>query len=127
MPGFLQPDPVLLAFAAIKEWVYLTGLLVFAVIRVPFLRRPALWAGLLGLGLTAIFVAGVALTPILGLSSGPLFLAGGMVGGMVAPLLCSLPLFAAAVMPGRRFWGFDLLHLLWFGGLVGLWVYSVTA
>ena len=127
MSGFLQPDPVLLAFALVKEWIYLVLLLPFALLRAPLCRGPARRAALLGLGLTCVFVAAVFLPSILGLSSGPLFRLGGFVGGMAVPLVCSAPLLAAAVLPGRRFWGLDALHLIGVAGLIGLWVYSVTS
>lgn len=131
MPQFLQPDPVLLAFLGFKQGLYLEILILFAALRALLARDRARWAALSALVLSILFVAAKWLPPVLGQSSGPLFLLGGWVrgslGGMSAPLLCSVLLLAAAILRGRRFWGVDLLHLLWFGALLGLWGYTIWA
>ena len=127
MLEFLQPDPVLLAFATVKEWIYLIFVLIFGLIRTPLLRARAFQSAALGLGLTGLFVAATFLPSLLGQSSGLLFRLGGFVGGMAVPVLCSVPFLAAAVLPGRRFWPLDALHALAFLGLLGLWIYSLVS
>ncbi len=129
MSSFLQPDPVILSFLAYKQVIYLEALVLFALLRAVLSRGASRLAALAALLLAALFVAAKWLPPSFNLSSGPLVLLGGWVrtslGGMTAPILCSLLLLAAAVLPGRRFWGIDAIHGLGFAALLGLWGYSI--
>lgn len=128
MPSFLEPDPILLAFFAIKQGIYLEGLILFAALRTLLAQDTARRCAAIALFLSAIFVASKWVPPVIGLSQGPVFLLGGWVrtslGGMSAPLICSGLLIAAAFVRGRRYWGLDLLHGLAFAGLIGLWIYT---
>lgn len=129
MPSFLEPDPIILGFLAYKQVIYLEGLVLFALLRTLLSRGASRRAALAAFGLAALFVAAKWLPPVLNLSSGPLPMLGGWVrtslGGMTAPILCSALLLAAAVLPGRRFWGLDALHALAFTALLGLWGYTL--
>ncbi len=129
MPSFLNPDPVILAFLGLKQVVYLEVLVLFGLLRAALCRGPARRAALAGLVLAIVFVAAKLLPPVYGIAEGPLFRLGGWVrvavGGMAAPLICSGLYLAAAVLPGRRCWGLDLLHGAWFAALLGLWGYTV--
>ena len=131
MPSFLQPDPLMLAFLALKQGVYLEVLALFALLRAALARGPARVAAAVACLLCVLFVAARLLPPILGWSGGAFVLLGGWVraslGGMTAPLICSGLMVAAAVLPGRRYRGLDLMHGLGFAGLLGLWAYTLLA
>ena len=129
MPTFLEPDPIILGFLAYKQVVYLEAVTLFALLRLALSTGRSRQAALLAFVLGAVFVTAKWLPPVINLSSGPLPILGGWVrtslGGMTAPILCSGLLLAAAVLPGRRYWGLDLLHGLAFAALLGLWAYTL--
>lgn len=129
MPGFLEPDPVILGFQAFRQLAYLEVLLLLALVRAATTRGAARRAALAAALLTAAFVAAKWLPPVLNLSGGMLVMLGGWVrftlAGMAAPILCTALLLAAAVLPGRRLWGLDVAIALYAGSLFALWGYTI--
>ena len=130
MPSFLEPDPILLFFATFKEWIYLTVLAVYGLLRYVFsmfreAHALARWAAFLGPGCDRAFCRRAlpcadpwhfprALVP-LGRPDRRRRRAAALLGFFLV----------ATAMPGRRFWVLDGLHLLWLLGLIGLWLYAI--
>lgn len=129
MSSFFQPDPVILAFIAFKQTFFLPVILLLALIRSLAARGPARRLALLSLLIAAAGIAVQVLPALLNAFDNPLTVFGSQWrnagGGMVALLTASAPLLASAVVPGRRWWGIDALHLLLLAALAGLWAYSV--
>ncbi len=131
MPSFIDPDPVILAFFTMRQVLYVEVLAFLALLRAVTARGPSQALGLACLVFCLAFAAGKFVPPLIGLYEGPLVAAVGLLrfagGGMTALLFASALLLLSAVVRGRRFWGIDLLHVLWLGTLVGLWGYSLLA
>ncbi|ROT98595.1 hypothetical protein [Histidinibacterium lentulum] len=130
MSSFLQPDPIILVFIAAKQGVYLLLLLPLTLVRSVVASRAARAAGLVALTLCVLGLAARYLPEVLGVYQGPAFRAAGawrnFGGGLGMNLAASAALIASAVLPGRRWWGIDVLHGLLLAGLLGLWVYSLV-
>jgi len=130
MSSFLQPDPIVLAFIAAKQGIYLLLLLPLALVRSVAAAGRARAAGQIALMLCLVGLASRYLPEILGVYQGPAFRAAGawrgFWGGLGMNLAASAALLVSAVLPGRRWWGIDAVHLLLLAGLVGLWVYSLV-
>jgi len=126
--SFLQPDPVIFAFIAVKQGIYLLLLLPLAVIRRAAARDRARQAGSIALLLCIAGLAARYLPEILGVYEGTLFRLAGLWrslwGGMAMNLAASAALGVSAFLPGRRWWGIDLAHALLFAALAGLWAYA---
>ncbi|SDI10172.1 hypothetical protein [Lutimaribacter saemankumensis] len=121
-----QPDPLLVNFILLKEFIYLPVLAVLALVRVLSARSAARWAGALALAL-AVLGAVAQLGPSLaGMQGGQAMrLAiqlGDLGGGAALPLLASAPMLVSATLPGTRWRWIDALHILLLGALVGMWV-----
>lgn len=121
-----QPDPLLVNFILLKEFIYLPVLAVLALVRVLSARSAARWAGALALVL-AVLGAVAQLGPSLaGMQGGQAMrLAiqlGDLGGGAALPLLASAPMLVSATLPGTRWRWIDALHILLLGALVGMWV-----
>lgn len=124
--GAFQPDPMLINFILLKEFVYLPVLAVLALVRGLVGVGRSRQAGFVALAL-AVLGAAVVLGPSLGgLQGGPLVAAaitlGNMGGGMVLPLLASAPMLVSALVPGARGRWIDVLHLCLLSVLLVLWV-----
>lgn len=130
MSSFLQSDPIILAFIAAKQGIYLLLLLPLVLVRSVVARRAARAAALVALVLCVFGLAARYLPEILGVYQGPAFRAAGawrgFWGGLGMNLAASAALLASGVLPGRRWWGIDAVHLLLLAGLLGLWVYSLV-
>ena len=126
MNALFEPNPILLAFLALKTTIYLPALLFLACLRALIAKGPArifaiITVAVAGLGITARFGP-----PLLGLSGGTLSqFAYGIAnagGGMVIALAASVPLAVSAVLPGRRWPLLDALHGLLVSALFLLWM-----
>ncbi|SLN19551.1 hypothetical protein [Roseisalinus antarcticus] len=127
--SFLEPDPYILAFIAVKQGIFLLALLPLALVRALAARRSARWAALAALALCAFGLAARYLPEVLGIYEG-LFvrISGiwrGLWGGLAMNFAASAALLASALLPGRRWWGLDLAHVVLLAGLLGLWGYSI--
>ncbi|KAA9005606.1 hypothetical protein [Histidinibacterium aquaticum] len=129
MDGFLQPDPVILAFIAAKQGIYLLCLLPLALIRSFVASGGARWAAIAALVLCLLGLAARYLPEVVGAWQGPLVAAASfwrnLGGGLAMNLVASAALILSAVLPGRRWWALDVLHGLLLAGLLGLWGYSL--
>ena len=114
MNALFEPNPILLAFLALKTTIYLPALLFLACLRALIAKGPArifaiITVAVAGLGITARFGP-----PLLGLSGGTLsqfaYSIANAGGGMVIALAASVPLAVSAVLPGRRWPLLDALH-----------------
>ncbi|EAR51591.1 hypothetical protein OG2516_01691 [Oceanicola granulosus HTCC2516] len=124
-----QPDPIILAFLPVKQGLFLLALLPLALLRGIVARRAARTAALVALALAVLGLLARYLPELLNVYGGPLVRAAGawrnLLGGMGMNLLAALPLLASAVLPGRRWWAIDAVHVLLLAGLLGLWAYSL--
>lgn len=129
MPSFIDPDPVILAFFTMRQVLYVEVLSLLALLRAVTAHGPSRAYGFACLVFCLAFVAGKFLPPLIGIYEGPVVQVVGVVrfagGGMAALLFGSALLLVSGLVRGRRFWGIDLLHLLWLGALLGLWGYSL--
>ena len=121
-----QPDPLLLYFIFLREFLYLPALAGLALLRGVSARGAARLAGLLALVLAVLGAAAQLGPSIIGMQGGTLvragIAAGDLGGGMVLPLLASAPMLASAVLPGVRWRWIDVLHGLLLGTLLVFWV-----
>jgi hypothetical protein len=128
MTSLFQPDPIILAFIAAKQGIYLLLLLPLVLVRSLAAAGRARAAGQIALMLCLAGLAARYLPEMLGVYQGPAFRAAGawrgLWGGLGMNLAASAALLVSAVLPGRRWWGIDAVHLLLLAGLFGLWVYS---
>lgn len=126
---FLQPDPTLLAFLAIKQTLWLPFVLILALIRSYGARGPARALALLSVLIALAGIAVQVLPGLLGLYEGALVRFGSqwrnMGGGAVSLASASLPLLVSSYLPGRRWWGIDVVHIIGLLGFIGLWAYAV--
>lgn len=130
MPDYLRPDPILVAFLPVKQGLYLVLLLPLVLLRCVAARGPARAFALLALALCAGGLAARFLPEFLGVYQGAgIRLASvwrNLLGGMGMNLAASAALLASGVLPGRRWWGIDAVHLLLLAALLGLWVYTLV-
>lgn len=124
--GAFQPDPMLLNFLLLKEFVYLPALAVLALLRGLVGRGAARLAAGVAVLLAALGAAAVIGPGTVGLQGGPVVAtaikAGNLGGGMALPLLASAPMLASAFLPGVRWRWIDALHLLLIGALLTMWL-----
>ncbi len=123
-----EPDYTLLAFFFIKAFLYTEVIGALGFIRMIVATRSAKWAafGTFLLGLLALAAKYIpAVTGLTGTNIGnnaaQLIAAG---DGMALPLAASLTFLLSAVLPGRRWWVLDVVHLIAFLGFCGLWIYA---
>lgn len=130
MSPLLQPDPIIYAFIAAKQGIYLLLLLPLVLVRSFAAAGRARAAAQIALMLCLVGLAARYLPEIIGVYRGPAFRAAGawrgFWGGLGMNLAASAALLFSAVLPGRRWWGIDALHLVLLAGLLGLWVYSLV-
>ena len=129
MPSFLQPDPVILAFIAVKQGIFLVLLLPLALARSLVARGPARAAALSALLLILVGLAARYLPEVLGVYEGALFgLAGAWrsfwagMGMNIAPILM---LLSSGFLAGTRWRGLDIAHFALIVLLADLWAYSI--
>ena len=129
MPAFLQPDPVILAFIAIKQGVFLLLLLPLAVARSVVGRGPARVAAIVAVALILIGLASRYLPEVLGIYQGALYRIAGawraFWGGMGMNIAPSLMLLLSGFLSGSRWRGIDTAHLLLIVVMADLWAYSI--
>ncbi|QQA44080.1 hypothetical protein [Pelagovum pacificum] len=130
-PTNFQPDPVLLAFLPVKQIVYLPVILLLALVRALVARGAARQAALLALVVALAGLSARYLPEVLDLRNGTIVRSAGFWrswwGGAGMNVAASIPLLASAVLPGRRWWGIDVLHVLALAGFLGLWGYTIWA
>lgn len=121
-----QPDPLLLNFILLKEFIYLPALAILALLRVFSARAGARWAAGLALLLAVLGAAALLGPAMTGMQGGMLtraaMRAGDLGGGMALPLIASAPMLVSSMLPGTRWRWIDALHVLLLGALLGLWL-----
>lgn len=125
MDSFLQPPPEVVAFLALKKFVYLEVVVLLALMRSLAARGAARWTALLALVIAAVGIAAQFGPAVTGLYSGPVYRASATAvnagTGLALPLAASAALALSAVVPGRRWWGIDAVHALLVAALLVLW------
>lgn len=129
MPSFLQPDPVILAFIAVKQGIFLLLLSPLALTRSLVARGPSRTAAFVALLLIAAGIAARYLPEVLGVYEGGLYrLAGSwrsFWGGMGMNIAPSLMLLLSGFLAGVRWRGLDIVHFGLIVGMADLWAYSI--
>jgi hypothetical protein len=126
MNALFEPNPILLAFLALKTTIYLPALLVLALLRAMIAKGPARIFAIIAIAVAVLGIAARFALPLLGLSGGTLsqiaYSIANAGGGMVIALAASAPLALSAVLPGRRWLFLDALHGLLVSALFLLWM-----
>ncbi|MCM2560951.1 hypothetical protein M8756_02185 [Lutimaribacter sp. EGI FJ00015] len=124
--GAFQPDPLLVNFIFLREFLYLPALAFLALVRVLSARGVSRWAAALALLLALAGAAALIGPAAMGLRGGGVLrmasAAGDLAGGMALPLLASLPMLASGLLRGVRWRWIDVLHVLLLTALLVLWV-----
>lgn len=124
-----QPEPLLLYFIFLKEFLYLPALAGLALLRGISARGAARLAAVLAFLLAVLGAAAQLGPPIIGMQGGTLvragIAAGDLGGGMVLPLLASAPMLASGLLPGVRWRWIDALHILLLAALLILWAMAM--
>jgi hypothetical protein len=126
MNSLFEPNPILLAFLAMKTTVYLPALLLLAVVRAFVAKGPARIFAIIAIAVAVLGLAARFGPPVLGLSGGTLSqIAYDMVnagGGMAILLAATVPMALSAILPERRWPVLDALHALLVAALFLLWM-----
>jgi hypothetical protein len=126
MNSLFEPNPILLAFLAMKTTVYLPTLLLLAVVRAFVAKGPARVFAIIAIAVAVLGLAARFGPPMLGLSGGTLSqIAYDMVnagGGMAILLAATVPMALSAILPERRWPVLDALHALLVAALFLLWM-----
>lgn len=126
MNSLFEPNPILLAFLAMKTTVYLPALLLLAVVRAFVAKGPARVFAIIAIAVAVLGLAARFGPPVLGLSGGTLSqIAYDMVnagGGMAILLVATVPMALSAILPERRWPVLDALHALLVAALFLLWM-----
>lgn len=129
-----EPNYTILTFLMIKTFFYVECIGVLALIRSFSARGSSRLAALAALLVTLVGVAakyGPALAGLIGTEIGrtaDLIVKAGLLqegSGMVLPLAVSALFGLSALLPGRRWWVLDALHLIAALGFFGLWTYTL--
>ncbi|WP_425038471.1 hypothetical protein [Primorskyibacter sp. S187A] len=124
----LEPSPALYAFFFLQTFLFVPIIAVLAVLRFAVAGGHARLAGFVAI-LTAFGALFLQFGPaLMGLYEGALPVIAGQITraglGLALPLAVSAPLLLSAVLPGRRWWGVDLLHMLALVSLLGLFIWT---
>jgi hypothetical protein len=125
MSALFEPNPILLAFLALKTTFYLPAVLLLALLRVTLARGPARVAAGLALLVAGLGIAARFGPPLLGLSGGALAQAAyglaNAASGMGMVLAATALLALSGLLPGRRWLVIDAAHGLLVAALFLLW------
>ncbi|AKO97478.1 hypothetical protein MALG_02314 [Marinovum algicola DG 898] len=125
---FLQPSPAVMALLSLQTFLYLPLLAILAACRTGAARGPSRWLGLASLALALLGMAAHFGPPLLNLYTGPLprlaTLMTKPAGGMMLPLIASVPLLASGFVAGRAWKWVDWAHVVLLAVLLGLWGYT---
>ncbi|MFU8880930.1 MAG: hypothetical protein ACNA7Q_01075 [Rhodobacterales bacterium] len=126
MTGLFEPNPILLAYLALKTTLYLPVILALALLRVLIATGPARAMAGVAIAVAVLGIAARFVPPMIGLSGGTLaksaYAVANAGGGMAIVLAASLPLAISAVLPGRRWRVLDALHVLLISALFVMWL-----
>ncbi|MGB0439840.1 MAG: hypothetical protein ACPGFC_07010 [Paracoccaceae bacterium] len=127
MADFLRPDPVLVAFIFVTQFVACKALLSLAFLRVVVGRGAGTRCVALMCALGCAAMIWTAYAPLLEMTGseayGPLRRLQAWHGGAPVVLGLSALLWGSAILPGARWRGIDLLHGMTAVAYLGLWGY----
>lgn len=126
MTGLFEPNPILLAYLALKTTLYLPVILALALIRALIATGPARAMAGVAIAVAVLGIAARFAPPMIGLSGGTAakiaYAVANAGGGMIIALVASLPLAISAALPGRRWPVLDALHGLLISALFVMWL-----
>jgi hypothetical protein len=126
MTAFFEPNPILLAYLALKTTLYLPVILALALLRTLMATGPARALAGVAIAVAVLGIAARFAPPMIGLSGGTVaksaYAIANAGGGMAIALAASLPLAISAVLPGRRWPVLDALHGLLVSALFLMWL-----
>ena len=126
MNTLFEPNPVLLAFLALKTSLYLPAVLFLGLLRALIAKGPSRGFAIIAMAVAVLGIAARFGPPLLGLSGGNLsqiaYDIANAGGGMVIALAATVPLALSAILPGRRWPQLDGLHGLLVSALFLLWM-----
>lgn len=125
MTPFFEPNYTVLSFFFAQKFIYIQLLALLALLRTALGQGPSRWVAAL-VALISVTLIVVIFAPALNLTAqgwyAPLarLLAFGQ--GMMAPLVLSAAFALSAVVPGRRLWLLDWIHLTGVAAFLCLWI-----
>lgn len=125
----LQPNYTILTFLMIKTFFYTELIGLLGLIRALSASRASAWAGAGAFLIGAIAIAAKYVPRLANLTGTEIARSAAHVvnagEGMALPLAATLILALSAILPGRRWWGIDALHVICAAIFFGLWGYTL--